>query len=574
MANRRQSPGRRTAPKPAAGAATRTLAPAIVKGNEALTRNEWELSKASFEEALRLEETPEALEGLGMAAWWLDDVALVFDGRERAYRLYRQRDDRRGAGRVAMMLAEDYFHFRGEPAVARGWFQRARRLLGGLDLVPEHGWLKLWESHLTLMLGEDPAVARGLAVEAVDTGRELADVDLEMTALALEGMALVLQGDVSAGMPRLDEATTAVVSGEMTDPMAIGLSCCLLVAACESTRDFERAAQWCHRMKEFCERTRSHFLLAICRTDYARVLAWRGAWGEAEAELQAAIRQHSATRPPLQQDPLALLADLRRLQGRLDEAAEILKRIDGSPLALLGRAALAVDRSDAAAAAQAAQRFLRQIPASNRTDRVAALDVLLRAQVRLGRRREARATLEKLEAVTRLVATEPMTASALVAAGLVASAEGDLASARGAFEDAITLFARSGAAYELARARVELARVLGAQGERHAAAEELEAAWLTFEAIGAGPDLARATALRAALAPAPEARPVLAPAGLTRREVEVLRLVAQGMSNQKIAQRLFVSEFTVKRHVANLLSKLSLPSRAAAAAHAARHGIA
>jgi ATP/maltotriose-dependent transcriptional regulator MalT len=474
-----------------------------------------------------------------------------------------------------MMLAEDYFHFRGEPAVARGWFQRARRLLDGLDLVPEHGWLKAWEAHLTLMLGEDPAFARGLAAEAADTGRALADVDLEMTALALEGMALVLQGDVSAGMPRLDEATTAVVSGEMTDPMAIGLSCCLLVAACESTRDFDRAAQWCHRLKEFCERSRFHFLLAVCRSDYARVLTWRGAWAEAEVELQAAIRQHGATRPPLQQEPLALLADLRRLQGRLDEAAEILKRIDGSPLALLGRAALALDRSDAAAAAQCAQRFLRQLPASNQTDRVAALDVLLRAQVGLGRRREARATLEKLEAVTRLVATEPMKASALVAAGLVASAEGDVERARGAFEDAIALFSRSGAAFELARARVELAGALAAQGERLAADEELQAARLAFETIGAERDLARATALRGALATAAErGAPGHAQAGLTRREVEVLRLIAQGMSNQKIAQRLFVSEFTVKRHVANLLAKLSLPSRAAAAAHAARHGLA
>jgi DNA-binding NarL/FixJ family response regulator len=61
---------------------------------------------------------------------------------------------------------------------------------------------------------------------------------------------------------------------------------------------------------------------------------------------------------------------------------------------------------------------------------------------------------------------------------------------------------------------------------------------------------------------------------LTRREVEVLRLVAQGMSNQRIAERLVVSPFTVKRHVANLLAKLGVPSRAAAAAHAAREGLA
>jgi DNA-binding NarL/FixJ family response regulator len=54
----------------------------------------------------------------------------------------------------------------------------------------------------------------------------------------------------------------------------------------------------------------------------------------------------------------------------------------------------------------------------------------------------------------------------------------------------------------------------------------------------------------------------------------VLQLMAQGMSNRKIAKRLIVSEFTIKRHVANVLAKLGLPSRAAAAAHAAREGLA
>jgi DNA-binding NarL/FixJ family response regulator len=61
--------------------------------------------------------------------------------------------------------------------------------------------------------------------------------------------------------------------------------------------------------------------------------------------------------------------------------------------------------------------------------------------------------------------------------------------------------------------------------------------------------------------------------GLSRREIEVLHLVAQGLSNGEIAERLFLSEHTVKRHVANILSKLKLPSRAAAAAHAARLGV-
>jgi DNA-binding NarL/FixJ family response regulator len=53
----------------------------------------------------------------------------------------------------------------------------------------------------------------------------------------------------------------------------------------------------------------------------------------------------------------------------------------------------------------------------------------------------------------------------------------------------------------------------------------------------------------------------------------VLGLIAQGLSNQVIGERLYVSPFTVKRHVANILTKLDLPSRAAAASYAVRKGL-
>lgn len=63
-------------------------------------------------------------------------------------------------------------------------------------------------------------------------------------------------------------------------------------------------------------------------------------------------------------------------------------------------------------------------------------------------------------------------------------------------------------------------------------------------------------------------------AGLTERELEVLGLVAEGLTNQGIARRLVLSEHTVNRHIANILRKLGVPTRAAAASLAARHGLA
>ena len=62
-------------------------------------------------------------------------------------------------------------------------------------------------------------------------------------------------------------------------------------------------------------------------------------------------------------------------------------------------------------------------------------------------------------------------------------------------------------------------------------------------------------------------------AGLTKRELEVLRLVAKGMSNQEIAASLVLSGHTVHRHVSNVFGKLGVSSRAAAVAQAAQLGL-
>jgi ATP/maltotriose-dependent transcriptional regulator MalT len=71
----------------------------------------------------------------------------------------------------------------------------------------------------------------------------------------------------------------------------------------------------------------------------------------------------------------------------------------------------------------------------------------------------------------------------------------------------------------------------------------------------------------------PDAESLGAASVLTARELDVLRLVAQGSSNADIAQRLFLSEHTVHRHLANILRKLNLSSRAAAAAWGVRTGL-
>jgi len=549
--------------------------PECLAADEALARGEWEAARAAYDHVLRARESPEALEGLGLAGWWLDLADVVFDARERAYRLYRDRGDRRGAARLAVWIAWDTWAFRGEHAVASGWLQRARTLLEGAGDVPERAWLELREGALALLDDGDPDRAHRHATEAIRVARATDTLDLEMLGRSLQGLALVAAGAVAEGMRTLDEVNTAVVAGEMSDLIAIGLACCYMIAACDRVRDYDRAVQWCTRLKAFCAKWGLRPLFAVCRTQYASICMWRGTWLEAEQELASATDELAASRPAMTADGLVRLAELRRRQGRLVEATELFERAEPHGLASLGRAELAFDRGDPRAAAEHAQRYLRRVPTQNRTDRAAALELLVRALVAAGDRAGADTALAELDAIATLVATVPLRASARLAAGRVAAGAGNFDAARRHLEDAVDLFLQSGAPYELARARLELARTLGALGRGQAASDEAQRAIDLFSELKAELELSRARGVLEALADAPAAAPAGDgnAAGLTPREIEVLRLVAEGLNNQAIGERLFVSEHTVHRHVANIFSKLSVSSRAAAVAQAARRNL-
>lgn len=138
----------------------------------------------------------------------------MFAAFEHAYRLFNDCGDKRGAARAAMALAVASVEFRGQPAVANGWLQRAHRLIDDLDPVPEQGWLSLHEAHYALMLHQDSARANEQSALAIQVGRDLQDLDLEMWALAIQGLALVSVGMVDRGLSCLDAAASTVMSGE------------------------------------------------------------------------------------------------------------------------------------------------------------------------------------------------------------------------------------------------------------------------------------------------------------------------------------------------------------------------
>jgi DNA-binding CsgD family transcriptional regulator len=549
----------------------------VEAGWAALSGGDWERARAAFEESLAEGETPEALEGMGWVGHMLNEDRLTFDTRERAYRLYLERGDKGSAARIAAWLAADCLLFRGEAAVANGWLQRAHSVIDGLEPGVDHGWLAIHEGYIAVALDEDTVKARRLAARAVELGRAFGAPELEMLGLGLEGRALVSEGELEEGMRRLDEATTVALDGEAKLLYCVAWACCYLISACERVRDYERAAQWCARVGEFCGQ-HDIFLLNTCRAHYASVLSWQGRWNEAESQLSAAVEGLQASRPPMVGDALARLGELRRLQGRLADAEELFARSETHSLTLLGRAALALDRGQPSEAAELADRYLRRFPDPRRIERSAGLEVAIRALAQLGEHERAAEALGQLGEIAARAQTRPLFAAVCSSEGTLAVARGDHDAARRSFEDALDLLAASDARFEAARVRLDLAATLSALGRHDRARREIEAGLAGFKELGADGESSRAEAMlgklrrtRATLPPEAVDTPL---GDLSKRELEVLSLVADGLTNHDIAQRLVLSEHTVNRHVANILRKLGLPSRAAAASLAGRYGLA
>lgn len=528
----------------------------LVDGRDALARGAWAAARAAFGSAVALGAGLDGLEGLGIAARYLLDADAAFAAHQNGYRMAREAGDVDAAARFAVQMSYDAYAFRG-PAEAVGWVERAAMLVEGRPPTAATAFVPFVRAYLALLAQHDPERARAGAAEASAVARSVGAIDVEMLSVALEGLALVAGGTIAPGMAKLDAAAAAAVGGEMTDADSIETVCCFVIDACKRVRDLERANEWCLRVRDIATRFGDRQMFSVCRIHYADVLMWQGDLTAAGAELAAASDELGRIRPGREADALVRLAELHRRCGRGRDATDCLARAGEHRFHPLVTGLIALDRGDARVALEAAERFLRRIGATDLFERVAGLELAVQAAVAVGDPVVARGHAAEIERIAGDVRSGPLRAAALLAAGRIAMAAGDLPTARSALEDAAAHFDRAEARYDAALAHDELAAALRASGDDDGARREESRARRALDAMGA------------------RAR-VVGSGPLSARETEVLRLLAQGLSNDDIAHRLVLSVRTAERHVANVYGKIGASGRTAraiATAWAYSHGI-
>jgi DNA-binding CsgD family transcriptional regulator len=531
-------------------------------GRHALAEADWETARERFEQALALDQSAEALDGLGEAVHWLGQYESAIELKERAFRAYRREGRVPEASEQACVLAFLHGAIRGNDALANGWFARAEDLLEGREETVAHGWLAFARAPMSRDAGE----REQLASAALGIARRFGDADLEFDALALLGEAYVESGRVAEGMTLIDQAMAAVSSGEVTGIQAVGDIYCRCLSACELTYDLRRAEQWMSVVDRFVTWSRSLLVSTTCRLHYGGILTAIGRWAEAEEELTAAIQLSETSYRAMRVFPLVRLAELRVRQGRLEEAERLVEGNEWHPTARRSLAAIALARRELGLAEDLARLC---VEASDPTDPSCAMlhDLLVDVQLARGDTDAAERTVALLAQLAGSCRNDRAEAHAAFAEGRVLAARDDeRACAR--LQTALERFSALDLPLEAGRAQLALAHALAASAP-DAAEAEARLALAAFERLGAMRDADAAAGLLRELGAAGRAWPRKY-GTLTKRETEVLSLLASGCSNAGIADRLVISRRTAEHHVASILSKLGLRSRAEAAAYALR----
>ena len=528
---------------------------------------DWRAAREAYTAVLAGEMSADACRGLARACWWLGDTRAAIEHGERAFAAYEAEGRPAEAAMVGVHLCLWYLSNLDNVFAARGWLARAGNLARGSGDDLMVGWVTLVSGYVE----DDPDEGRRLLESAAATATSLGDLDLSTMAVADLGLWHATRGEVDRGMRMLDEALATAFGAPHRMLEVVVWSSCDMLAACSMANDLGRATQWCRVADRFTEKYGCPFLQARCRAHYGSVLVATGRWQEAERELALALSMSADTGRGPRTEALTALAELRYGQGDHEAALALLDEADSTPAGVAIRAGCLVDLGRLAEARSVLRGELAVQRADSPPYSVLAA-VLAEIELLCGRAEEAAMLLDRDSSVWTTPAF-PRTAGLLArSAGLLAAARGDLGAGCRQLGSALDAFTRLEMPFELARTELDLARLLR-EHDADAAAARARSALMRFEALGARRDVAAATAILRGMGLTPPPSPRRAET-LSSRERDVLDLVAHGLSNPQIAERLFISRRTVGHHVSSILRKLGVRSRSEAAAYAARQAAA
>jgi DNA-binding CsgD family transcriptional regulator len=486
-------------------------------------------------------------------------------GDEPVALLHRLFDLRVGAGqlddaaRVAFWLWWALLNSN-EVIQASGWLKHTSRTLG-----PEMAtslWLKIPEAMFHGTTG-NRSRAGELLRAIVDEGQG----EVVPWALCMWGQTLIDEGQLQDGLDRLEEAM-AILLDHSLSPRVTPWVYCAAVRGCFLARDFARARAWNRSMARWLDSLRSlgGAYLGNCRIYRSRLMCLNGAWPDALDEIAAVCTDLDGYTGWVCGHAYYQLGEVRRLRGEWDAAEDAYRRAaeHGCPTQP-GLALLRLAEGDVDAASAGIRRALTEVTAT--PDRLDLLKAAVSIYLEEGKIEAARDAVTEFEEITAELTTPVIEAETCAVRGALALAEGDPASALPLLRRAVGTWQEQNAPHERATLNVLIGQACRALADHDGARLEFSAARETFQRLGARPDLARLDQVVAATYAGSEVH------GLTRREVEVLRLIARGKANRAIAGELHLSERTVHRHVSNIFTKLGVDSRTAAVAYGIRHRI-
>jgi tetratricopeptide (TPR) repeat protein/tRNA A-37 threonylcarbamoyl transferase component Bud32 len=426
----------------------------------------------------------EDLERLAEAAWWLSHGTVCLRARERAYRQYIQRGERRAAAAVALHLAEDHFH-RLARAVGQGWLRRAERHLDSIPESPEHGWLCRLKLVIALEAEGNAEAAIEHADRALAIARRVGDLDLEVLALQDRGRALVALGKVREGMGLIDEAMTAATAGELS-PKSTGRAYCNMMSTCEWLGDFGRAAEWYEVARGWMEPHTESWYPGICRVHRAGILRMRGALSEAEQEAWRAAGELTDFLTDVAGEAYYELGVIRLQMGDPAGAEQMFREAHArgrDPQPGLSLLRLAEGKSEAARSM--IERAMME-PGLLALDRAKLLPALIEVQVACGNISEAAQAASELETIAGTYPTPALEASAALGRGRLDLARGAAEQAVVQLRRACRIWAELNLPGDLAGSRLLLSRAYSALGNTDEAELEERTALATIERVRAG----------------------------------------------------------------------------------------